>query len=66
LWVANVEARPDVIVQDGDAKHTLTARRVIDDAEREGWWELAYSVYPQFAEYRKITDRDIPVYALEP
>ena len=30
------------------------------------WWERAVAAYPPYAEYQKKTDREIPVFVLEP
>ena len=35
-------------------------------AERAEWWELAVAAYPPYAEYQENTDRQIPVFVLEP
>jgi F420H(2)-dependent quinone reductase len=65
LWAHNIAAHPDVTLQDGPTVHTLRAREVFGD-EKERWWGYAYDTYPKFREYRAATDRDIPVYVLEP
>jgi F420H(2)-dependent quinone reductase len=65
LWVRNIDAHPQVTVQDRDAVHTLTARRA-DHDEKQTWWKRAYSVLPRFADYQTATDRDIVIFLLEP
>ena len=32
--------------------------------ERELWWDRAVEVWPDYAEYQKKTDRQIPVFIL--
>jgi len=64
-WYFNVKANPTVTVQDGDTTFTGTARE-IEGAEREHWWELAVEAYPPYAEYQTKTDRQIPVFIVEP
>jgi deazaflavin-dependent oxidoreductase (nitroreductase family) len=54
-----------VELQDGRAKGDYTAREVSGD-EREDWWERAVEVWPDYADYQTKTDREIPVFVLEP
>lgn len=64
VWVRNLEAHPQVEVQDGTEHHTRTARRLSGE-ERQVWWERAVAAYPPYADYQERTDREIPVYLLE-
>jgi F420H(2)-dependent quinone reductase len=65
LWARNIAARPTVELQDGADKYTLRVREVFGE-EKERWWGYAYETYPKFRDYRAATDRDIPLYVLEP
>jgi len=65
VWVYNLRANPQVVVQDGPDKFELTAREVTG-AEREAWWERSVAAYPPYAEYQQRTTRRIPVFVLEP
>jgi deazaflavin-dependent oxidoreductase (nitroreductase family) len=65
LWVANVLAHPEVELQDGPVKQDMTARRVTG-VERAEWWERAVAAYPDYADYQKKTQREIPVFVVEP
>jgi deazaflavin-dependent oxidoreductase (nitroreductase family) len=65
VWYFNVQADPQVELQDGPAKRDMTAREVTG-AEKAEWWERAVAAYPAYADYQKKTDREIPVYVLEP
>jgi F420H(2)-dependent quinone reductase len=65
LWVSNLRANPDVVLQDGARTSQMTAREV-HGGERETWWERAVAAFPPYAEYQKKTDRLIPVFVLEP
>ena len=38
----------------------------VSGAEREEWWKRAVDVWPDYAEYQTKTDRQIPVFVLEP
>lgn len=65
LWYYNLRANPDVVVQDGTKTFEMTAREISGD-ERAAWWERAVAAFPPYAEYQEKTDRQIPVFVLEP
>jgi len=64
-WYYNLRANPLVEVQDGPHKQDMTARE-LSGAEREEWWDRAVAVFPNYADYKKKTTRQIPVFVLEP
>ena len=64
-WVSNVRAAPDrITVQDGPEPWDGVAREVTG-AEKAEWWERAVAVYPDYADYQRKTDREIPVFVVE-
>ena len=65
VWYYNLRANPQVELQDGPLKTTMTARELSGE-ERAQWWERAVAAYPPYAEYQQKTDRQIPVFILEP
>ncbi|MFG2305597.1 nitroreductase family deazaflavin-dependent oxidoreductase [Actinacidiphila glaucinigra] len=65
VWYHNLVADPRVELQDGPVRQDMTAREVTGD-ERAEWWERAVEAWPDYAEYQKNTDREIPVFVLEP
>ncbi|MER5459955.1 nitroreductase family deazaflavin-dependent oxidoreductase [Streptomyces sp. NPDC002668] len=65
VWYHNVVADPRVELQDGPTLRDMTAREVTGD-EKAVWWERAVEAYPDYADYQKKTDREIPVFVLEP
>ena len=65
LWYRNLVANPHVELQDGTVTREYDARQVTD-AERDEWWERSVAAYPPYAEYQTRTDRQIPVFVLEP
>ncbi|MEU0584726.1 nitroreductase family deazaflavin-dependent oxidoreductase [Streptomyces sp. NPDC006132] len=65
VWYFNLKSDPHVELQDGPVKRDMTAREVTG-AEKAEWWERAVAAYPAYAEYQKKTDREIPVFVLEP
>jgi deazaflavin-dependent oxidoreductase (nitroreductase family) len=64
-WYRNLVDHPMVEVQDGPAKGDYTAREISGD-ERADWWERAVAAFPDYADYQEKTDREIPVFVLEP
>ncbi|MFF9365673.1 nitroreductase family deazaflavin-dependent oxidoreductase [Streptomyces griseoluteus] len=65
VWYFNVKADPTVELQDGPQKREMRAREVNGD-EKAQWWERAVAAFPPYAEYQEKTDREIPVFVLEP
>ncbi|MEV0238373.1 nitroreductase family deazaflavin-dependent oxidoreductase [Streptomyces sp. NPDC050674] len=65
VWYFNLLAHPHVELQDGPVKQDMTAREVTGE-EKALWWERAVAAYPPYADYQKKTDREIPVFVLEP
>ena len=64
-WVANLRAAPDqVTVQDGPEPWDGVARE-LSGPERDEWWERAVAAFPNYADYQKKTDRQIPVFLVE-
>lgn len=64
VWYRNLVANPDVTLRDGTEVWDMTAREV-RGAERAAWWERAVAAFPDYAEYQRKTDREIPVLVLE-
>ncbi|MET9352065.1 nitroreductase family deazaflavin-dependent oxidoreductase [Streptomyces sp. NPDC006617] len=65
VWYFNVQADPRVELQDGPVKQDMTAHEVTG-AEKAQWWERAVAAFPSYADYQKKTEREIPVFVLEP
>jgi deazaflavin-dependent oxidoreductase (nitroreductase family) len=64
-WYYNLRSDPGVELQDGARKWDMIARELTGD-ERARWWERSVAAYPPYAEYQQKTDRQIPVFILEP
>jgi deazaflavin-dependent oxidoreductase (nitroreductase family) len=64
-WYFNFLAHPVVDLQDGPDKRAYRAR-LLSGQERTQWWQYAVDTWPTYAEYEKRTDREIPVFLLEP
>lgn len=65
VWYHNIKANPRVELQDGPDNGDYEAREVFGD-ERATWWERAVATWPDYDEYQKKTDRQIPVFVLTP
>ena len=64
-WVANFLADPVVQLQDGP-EPALYRARLVEGDERQQWWDLAVATWPTYATYQEKTERQIPVFLLEP
>jgi F420H(2)-dependent quinone reductase len=65
VWYFNIKANPHVEVQDGTVSGDFRAREVFGE-EKAAWWSRALETWPDYAEYQKKTDRQIPVFVLTP
>ena len=65
VWYYNLKKNPHVELQDRATKRDYKAREVTDD-EKALWWERAVATWPDYAKYQTRTDRQIPVFVLEP
>lgn len=65
VWYYNLKKNPHVELQDGPTKKDYQAREVTGD-EKRVWWDRAVEAFPDYADYQKKTDRQIPVFVLTP
>jgi deazaflavin-dependent oxidoreductase (nitroreductase family) len=65
VWYHNVKAESHVELQDGTETKDFRAREITGE-EKALWWERAVAAFPDYADYQKKTDRQIPVFVLEP
>ncbi|NEC28227.1 nitroreductase family deazaflavin-dependent oxidoreductase [Streptomyces sp. SID8111] len=65
VWYHNIKAHPRVELQDGSVRRDMTAREITGEEKAE-WWKRAVEAFPPYAEYQQKTDREIPVFVLEP
>jgi deazaflavin-dependent oxidoreductase (nitroreductase family) len=64
-WYFNVTAHPLIELQDGPVRQDMTVREVTGE-EKAVWWERAVAAFPNYAEYQRRTDREIPLLVAEP
>ncbi len=65
VWYYNVKANPHVELQDGPRRGDYLAREVTGDEKGE-WWQRAVETWPDYERYQARTEREIPVFVLEP
>ena len=65
VWYYNLKAEPLCELQDGPVRKDYRAREVTGE-EKAQWWERAVAAYPDYADYQVKTERQIPVFVLEP
>jgi len=65
VWYYNLQANPHVELQDGSTKRDYLARELSGD-EKVAWWARATETWPDYAKYQTRTERQIPVFVLEP
>ena len=65
VWYYNVKTNPHVELQDGASTRDYLAREVSGD-EKAVWWARAVETWPDYAKYQTRTERQIPVFVLEP
>lgn len=66
LWYHNIVAHPDVTLRDRDQLFEVRARLLEEGEERDAMWASAVAAYPDYAAYQERTERQIPVFVLEP
>jgi deazaflavin-dependent oxidoreductase (nitroreductase family) len=65
VWHWNLTADPHAELQDGPQRWDMVAHEATGE-ERAQWWERAVAAYPDYADYQTKTDRQIPLWVLEP
>ena len=65
VWYLNLLADPDVTLQDKAVKRRYRAHTA-EGAERDQWWARATGVWPDYGNYQRKTERQIPLVVLEP
>ena len=65
VWYHNLKAHSQVELQDGATKRDYVAREVTGE-EKTIWWERSVAAWPDYATYQTRTDRQIPIFVLEP
>lgn len=63
-WFMNLSDDPEIEIQVKEETIPVTAS-VVEGEERERLWKLMAEVWPDYDEYQRKTDRQIPIVALE-
>jgi deazaflavin-dependent oxidoreductase (nitroreductase family) len=64
-WVGNLDATDTATVRFRGRTSHVTPRRVEGD-ERTAYWQVMLEMWPNYEKYAERTDREIPVFLLEP
>ena len=64
-WYSSLVAEPVIELQDGTVTRMYKAHEMFGD-EKAVWWRRAVDAFPDYAAYQRKTDRQIPVFVLEP
>ncbi len=65
MWYLNLQADPEVTIQDKGEVHHLIARTATA-AEKEELWPIAVAEWSDYENYQKRTEREIPLVICEP
>jgi deazaflavin-dependent oxidoreductase (nitroreductase family) len=65
VWYYNLKKNPHVELQDAATTRDYLSREVSGD-EKALWWARAVETWPDYAKYQTRTERQIPVFVLEP
>lgn len=65
VWYRNLVAHPDIEVEHRGRRMKLRARLARPE-EKAALWPICDRHYPPYADYRRRTDRDIPIFVCEP
>jgi deazaflavin-dependent oxidoreductase (nitroreductase family) len=63
-WYLNLRSDPNASLQIGREAYSVRARD-LEGAERDEVWARMVAVYPDYEAYQEVTDRVIPVVALD-
>ncbi len=61
LWYYNIAANPDIEIFQAGTTRQMTATQVDEKTKAELWPHIC-SIYPDYDDYQKRTERDIPVF----
>ena len=64
-WYHNLKKNPHVELQDGATRRDYLAHEVVGE-DKVAWWEHAVEAWPDYASYQARTERQIPVFVLDP
>ena len=65
-WALNIEANPQVSVAVGGGAPAPYVGRRSEGPDADRLWRLVVGKYPGYADYQARTDRQIPLFVLEP
>ena len=66
LWYHNLKADPNVEIRDETKVIPMRVHEVDDADERKRLWAIAVEAFPPYQDYKKKTERVIPIFMAEP
>lgn len=64
-WYHNLKAHPDIEIEQGGHRRRMRAR-LASPGEKAELWPVCDAHYAPYADYRRRTDREIPIFVCEP
>jgi deazaflavin-dependent oxidoreductase (nitroreductase family) len=64
-WYHNLKAHPDIEIEQGGHRRRMRAR-LAGPEEKAELWPVCDAHYAPYADYRRRTDREIPIFVCEP
>jgi deazaflavin-dependent oxidoreductase (nitroreductase family) len=65
VWYHNIVADSNVRLQDGPEPKNFVAHEATGE-EKALWWKRATATWPDYDDYQTKTDREIPLFVLDP
>ncbi|MGW0117871.1 nitroreductase family deazaflavin-dependent oxidoreductase [Streptomyces sp. NPDC003327] len=65
VWYHNLIASPHIELRDETRKWDMKVR-VVTGEERRIWWQRAVDAFPDYADYQRKAEREIPLFVAEP
>lgn len=63
-WLHNLARRPEAIVEFGDGRRVQVRATTLGGSDLEAAWQKVAAEAPEYAKYRSVTDRSIPIIRL--
>ena len=64
-WVYNLRKNKNIQLRDKENVLSLRVREIIERQERDVLWHLSVDAFPPYADYKKKTSREIPIFLAE-
>ena len=65
VWVYNLRKNKKIQLRDKEIVFSLEVREITEHQEIDALWRLSVEVFPPYADYKKKTSREIPIFLAE-